>query len=145
MRLLLSFLLLVIASLPALSSEARIGSVKKIKGDASIVREGTKNPAAVGDVVRQFDVLETGEGASMGVTFIDETMVSIGPDSQLIVDEYVFDPGAEEYSFVSRMARGTMFFVAGVMSKLSPDAASVVTTRGVIAIRGTRFMVRVDD
>ena len=38
-----------------------------------------------------------------------------------------------------------MNYVSGVIAKLQPDAVSVKTPTGTIGVRGTQFVVKVDD
>jgi hypothetical protein len=101
-------------------------------------------PAAVGTPVHQDDVIETGADGSVGVTFKDNTTMSIGPDTKLAVDEFVYAPEQEKYGFRTRMVQGTLFYVSGTIAKLAPEAVSVATPVGTIGIRGTRFLVKVD-
>jgi len=122
-----------------------IGHVKSLDGAAFIITGDDRRAAKLGDAIVQNDVLETGEPGAIGVTFIDDTMVSLGPDTRLTIDEYVFSPADGQYSFVSKVGKGTMLFVSGVMGKLAPEAVSVETPAGTIGIRGTRFLVQVKD
>jgi hypothetical protein len=94
--------------------------------------------------VYQYDVLNTDSEGSLGIVFIDESSLSLGPDTTLTVDEYVFAPGTNEGSFLSRVTRGTLLYVSGLIAKVSPESVAVETPVGTIGIRGTRFMVKVE-
>ncbi len=142
MGVVLSVVFLVSGS--AVAEEATIGRVKNSSGSAFIVSAGERRAAVAGSPVLQGDVLETGVDGSMGIMFKDESRLSLGPDTQLVVDEYVFVPEDEKASFVSRMLRGTLLYVSGTIAKISPEAASVETPVGTIGIRGTRFMVKME-
>lgn len=132
-----------LAAMPAGADEAVIGGIKTSTGDAVIVRDGQRLPAKVGAQVRRNDVLVTGQDGSLGVTFRDETRMSIGPNTEIALDQYVFAPEQESYSLVTRITRGTLFYVSGLIAKLSPENAKVVTPGGTIGSRGTTFVVRV--
>jgi len=127
------------------ADEAVIATVKTVQGTAAVNSAGTKVPAVLGARLHKNDVIETGADGAVGVTFKDNSMISIGPGTSLALDEFVFAPAEEKYSFITRMARGTMFYVSGVMAKLAPGAVSVVTPVGTIGIRGTRFLVKLED
>jgi len=62
---------------PAVASE--IGQVKVAKGAVQVEREGKRVAATVGMPVRTSDVLVTGADGSAGVTFSDNSLVSVGP------------------------------------------------------------------
>jgi len=123
-----------------------IGRVKEVQGTASITSNGGRSAARVGDAIYLQDVLETGSDGAMGVTFKDESQLSLGADTSMTVDEFVYAPGGqEEASFLTKMTRGTVLFVSGLIAKSSPDAAKVETPEGTIGIRGTRFVVSVEE
>jgi hypothetical protein len=125
-------------------AETPAGMIKTVSGAAFVVHGSQREPAKVGRELVRDDVLETGADGAVGVTFRDNATVSIGPETQLALDDFVFAPEREQYSFVTKMTRGTMAFVSGTISKLSPESVSVKTPVGTIGIRGTRFLVKLD-
>jgi hypothetical protein len=122
-----------------------IGAVQKTSGSASVIRQGQTFPAQPGFKVRMNDILQTGPGGSMGVVFQDETALSLGPDSLLAIDEYVFAPKKGKFSIVLKMLKGTAVYFSGLISKLAPDAARFETPSASVGIRGTKFAVKVED
>jgi len=137
--------LIVLCAPPALAEQAAIGSIKTLEGSATIIRGETRMAAAIGTALHQSDILETGDDGALGITFRDETMLSIGPGTEIKLDQYAFAPDEERYSLVTRITRGTLFYVSGLIAKLSPTATSVVTPGGTIGVRGTRFAVRIQQ
>jgi hypothetical protein len=125
----------------AATVEQPAGRVKNASGEAFVIRGELRSAAQPGSAVFQNDVLETGEDSSLGVTFRDESRLALGPDTRLVVDEYVYQPEGDK-SFLTRLVRGTVLCVSGVIAKLSPDAAEMETPDGTIGIRGTRFLVK---
>jgi len=121
-----------------------IGYVKKVERPAFVVRQGKRQTADIGHSVYMNDLLKTGPTGAMGVTFKDNTMISIGPDTEFVVDEFVYQPREKALSFTSRMTRGTLHFVSGTIAKLAPESVSVETPPGTIGIRGTRFLVKIE-
>ncbi len=128
---------------PAFAQDARVATVKTLSGDAYIVRAGQKTPAQIGAALEQGDELETGPNGAMGVTFVDNTTMSLGPKSRIALTEFVFDPNRDKYSFVSTISSGTFMFVSGLIGKISPGSVAVKTPVASIGIRGTRFLVKV--
>ena len=135
----------VLMSAPAgaQSDASPAGHIKSVSGEASIQRGDSVIPATVGAAVQESDVLRTGADGSLGVTFKDSGRISIGPDTEIAVQEFVFVPRSNKMAFVTKMSRGTMQFFSGVISKLAPQKVSVITPSGTIGVRGTRFVVKV--
>jgi len=135
----------VLCSPAAVFAADGVATVKTTQGAAFVVTEGSRTPAAVGLAVPEHATLETGAGGSIGVTFRDNSTISIGPDTQIAIDDFVFKPEAQQYAFVTRMAKGTMAYVSGTIAKISPESVAVKTPVGTIGVRGTHFLVKLDD
>jgi len=123
---------------------APIGYIKELSGTAFVISEESRRPAQLAEPILLNDTLETASDGALGVLFIDDSRLSIGADTSLTIDEYVYVPGSDEGSFISRMARGTLLYVSGLIAKLSPESARVETPVGTIGIRGTRFLVKLE-
>jgi hypothetical protein len=137
--------LLLAAALSAWADEAPIGYVKTLSGAATITTNKNKVSAQLGTPLFQGSQLKTGPKSSMGITFKDDTVMSFGADTELTVDEYLFAPSQGKLKLGSSLAKGSMNYVSGVIAKLQPDAVSVKTPTGTIGVRGTQFVVKVDD
>jgi hypothetical protein len=124
---------------------APIGFVKTIAGDATVTTDKAAVKAQAGTPVYEGSQLKTGAKSSMGVTFKDETVMSFGPDTELTVDEYLYAPSQGKLKLGSKMAKGSMNYVSGVIAKLQPDAVSVRTPTGTIGVRGTQFLLMVEE
>ena len=128
----------------AQSAGASIGYVKTLAGDASIVRGGQRSAAEVGRPLYEKDVLETGKNGALGATLKDNTLLSLGPNSSLALESYLLKPDREAYSLVTRITRGTVQYVSGLIAKLSPNSVQIKTPVATLGVRGTRLLVRVD-
>ena len=89
-------LLIATAGVPAAAEappivQKPIAQIKKVTGQASVLRSGERRPAKVGDMLFVKDVIETGSDGGIGITFIDNTVFSAGPNSQIALDEFQFD------------------------------------------------------
>jgi len=126
----------------ALAAAEDAGQIKTSKGAAQIERSGQKLPATVGQVVQQGDVVVTGADGSVGITFRDSSLVSIGPDSALVIDRFVFDSTTHQGNFDATLKQGTLAVVSGKLAKQSPDAMKVKTPAAILGVRGTEFLVR---
>jgi hypothetical protein len=122
-----------------------VGQVKVSKGTAHVEREGARLPASVGMPIRQSDTLVTGADGSLGVTFADNSLLSIGPNSVLAVEKFAFNPVTHEGRFDTSLKRGTLAVVSGKMVKQSPDAMRVRTPASILGVRGTEFVVKIEE
>lgn len=118
--------------------------VKAVKGQAFVVTAGHAAPASIGMLVHQNDDLVTDGGGALGVTFIDNTTLSLGANSKLIMTAYAFEPRAHRFAFAATLAKGSLMWVSGRMTELAPDAVALYTPFGTIGVHGTRFLVEVD-
>lgn len=135
----------VLAATSAWADSAPIGFVKTVTGEATVTTAGKSVKAEVGTPVQVGSTLKTAAKSSLGVTFKDETVMSFGPNTELTVDEYLYAPSQGKLKMGSKLAKGSMNYVSGVIAKLQPDAVSVATPTGTIGVRGTQFVVVVDE
>lgn len=138
------WLALVLGTLPARAQDAVIGYVKTVQPDAAIVIAGKSTAAQPGMALQAGYLLMTGPRGSMGVTFRDNTVMSLGPDTHLVVDEYLYAPAKGDLKLGATLTRGTLQYISGIVAKLKPDAVTVKTPVGIIGVRGTRFLAQVD-
>ncbi len=128
---------------PVSAQEA--GHIKVSRGAVQIERAGQKTPAAVGAVVQAGDVVSTGPDGSVGITFLDNSLLSAGPSSVLAIDRFAFDSTTHQGSFESSLRKGTLAVVSGKLAKQSPEAMKVKTPAAVLGVRGIEFLVRTGD
>lgn len=140
--LLVTFSLLAMAAQPAF---ANIGRVKQTVGTASIERKGARVDPVVGTSLLPGDVLVTGKGGQIAVTFADNTRFSVGPNSRVAVDTFTFDRTTRSGAFETRVEKGSLGVVSGQIAKSRRDAMKVRTPTSLLGVRGTRFIVNVPD
>jgi len=141
MRAILAVLLLVAA--PAMAADA--GLVKVSKGSVRIQRGGTTLAAPVGTAVHTSDVIVTGADGSAGITFTDNSLVSVGPNTVFAIDKYRFDTTTHAGEFEGNLKQGKLAAVSGKMVKQSPESMKIRTPSAVMGVRGTEFVVQVDE
>ena len=141
----LSASLLVTLPLSSPAQAEAIGYVKTVSGEAWVTTAGQRVPAKPGTPVMLGSQLKTQPQASLGVTFKDNTLMAFGPDTELMVDEYLYAPAQGQLKLGTRLTKGSLNYVSGVIAKLKPDAVTVKTPTGIIGVRGTQFVARVED
>lgn len=134
-----------ILAFSAAALAADVGEVKTANGASHIEREGARLAVKVGMPVRQSDKLVTGADGAVGITFLDNTLVSAGPNSTLTIDSYSFDSTTHAGKFDASLSRGSLAVISGKMVKQSPEAMRIRTPSSVLGVRGTEFVVKVAD
>ncbi|HEC90391.1 MAG TPA: hypothetical protein ENI55_01860, partial [Alphaproteobacteria bacterium] len=132
------FVQLAQAAAAAAATEA-IGRVAATDGLVEDVHaDGGRVDLAKGDPIFQGDTIETGKGAAIGITFVDDSTFSLGGNGQMTIDKMVYDPEAHSGVMKSNMALGVFSFVSGQIARSAPDAMTVQTPVATIGIRGTK-------
>ena len=128
-----------------LPAHADVGQIKVATGQVFVDRNGQSLSGRVGLVLEADDVLRTGSDGSVGITMRDNSLLSAGPNSILSLERFEFDPTTSEGRFDARLRRGTLAVVSGRIAKKSPQAMTVRTPSAVLGVRGTEFVVSVDE
>jgi hypothetical protein len=147
MRLTLSIVILLVtlsllAPGPAAAQET-VGVVRVSAGKATVTRGGQVLPVAAGTKLLAGDTLDTGPDGSLGVILRDNSTLSLGPESRLVIKKFLFSPTKRKFGLLARISRGTMAYLSGLIGKLAPGSARFETPTASIGIRGTRFAVKV--
>ncbi len=127
------------------SAQADIGQIKTLKGDVKLVRAQETKAASAGESLEQADTLVTGANSSVGMTFIDGTRFSAGPNSTIELSRFKFDTTTHEGEFQTSIKKGTLAVISGRIAKSSPQAMKVRTPSSILGVRGTRFLVKVGN
>jgi len=102
--------------------------------------------AGVGEPIYLNDEITTPAGASLQVLLRDQTVFSIGPNSTLVFDEFIFDPSASDgLALTASVKKGTFKFISGKISKLKPGAMTLKLPNATASVRGTSVLGRVDE
>ena len=138
-----AILLIAVPSGPQAADTLPIAQVKKVTGQVVIQRSGRRLPAKVGDPLFEKDIVETGPDGGIGITFVDNTVFSTGPNSQLALDEFQFDSNNFRGSMLADMRQGTLAVVSGDITRSSPGAMKIKTPTAQLGVRGTTFAIQV--
>ena len=129
-------------ALSCMQAAASVGQVKTVKGEAFIERGGQRVPIAVGTAIEASDVIRTGKDGSVGISFVDNSRMALGPRSTLAIDRFEFDSTPHDGRFEAQLRKGTLSAVSGKIAHRSPQAMTVRTRSTILAVRGTEFVVR---
>ena len=130
----------LLSAQPAL---AEIGRIKSNVGPVSIQRAGTMIAAKPGQTLEQGDVVVTGKTGRVGIAFLDNTRMALGPNSKITLNEFSYDRSRQTGTFLTSVNRGSLGVVSGNIAKSKRDAMRVRTPTSMLGVRGTKFVVEV--
>ena len=129
----------------AAAQNPQIAQVKTVSGQVFIQRAGAHVSVKIGDPLFEKDTVDTGADGAIGITFIDNTVMSAGPNSEVALEEYRFDSSNFNGSMLTDLRKGTLSMVSGDIAKSSPAAMKVKTPAAILGVRGTHFVVQVPE
>ena len=118
------------------STSSRIGLVAEAVNVVKGTIEADTRNIKVSDEVFQQELIETNSVSATQFLFLDETILTIGPESQLVLDEMVFNPNATKGKVVVTAVKGLFTFVSG---SLPSESYEIKTPTATIGVRGTQF------
>jgi len=120
--LLLSVLCLLAAPGPTVAGET-IGVVRTVSGDATITAGKTRSrPPRVETPGRGHPRHRSGRVARRHPP--DDSSLSIGPESRLVLQSFHFSPYEGKFDLAARITQGTMAYLSGLIGKLAPQKAA---------------------
>lgn len=140
----LSFLIMLGHASWSQANSSYVGIVRSVSNEASVLRNHTPIPAETNMKVMNGDVLKTGPDGSLGLIFEDDTIVSMGPASEFIIQDFAFSPAEKKLSLLIKMIQGTFAFLSGQLTKLAPDSVHLETPDATIGMRGTHVLIQID-
>jgi hypothetical protein len=121
-----------------------IGIIKSVSGDVFLVSTDTSIKAVPNMKISQGDLIRTGPNSNVGLIFEDDTVASLGSNSEMCIEQFLFDPAAGKLAFITKLFRGTFSFISGQIAKLAPDKVRLETPDATLGVRGTKFLVKID-
>jgi hypothetical protein len=119
-----------------------IGHVTKLVGTATAIRNGVSIILNQGDNVEKGDVVQSGSGSTLGLTFIDGTVFGLSANARMVLNEMIYDPNGSDNSTLISLVSGTISFVAGQTAKHGD--MKIDTPVATMGIRGTAVLVEID-
>jgi hypothetical protein len=127
-------------TVPALTT---IGTAAAVRGRVAAAAPAAAGAEPVGRIVTSGmpmylnDHVRTGKEGRLQVLLADETVFTLGPDSDMVLDEFVYDPATNAGKMTANIARGTFRFVTGKLAHKDPQGMKVKLAVGTIGIRGS--------
>jgi hypothetical protein len=111
-----------------------VGNTKTVVRTVTGSIEGDLRRLKMRDDIYHNELITTGKGSATEIKFLDETTLTLGPNAEMTLDRFVFDPDPKKSAFVMTAAKGAFRFVSG---KLPKKSYIIHTPSATIGIRGT--------
>jgi hypothetical protein len=118
-----------------------IGTITALKGKADIKRGKSLLTAHLGDKLQEKDSVITRDSTKVQIIFKDETIITIGKNSNFSIAQYVYEDNNPKPSARFGLVRGAMRTITGKIGKIAPRRFTVKTATTTIGIRGTNFTI----
>jgi hypothetical protein len=124
----------ILAFAPAASAQqGKIGIAAQIQNQVSVVSGNTRT-LRLGNDVFTGERIRTGQSSNAQLTFLDQTNLTIGSQSEVTLDKFVFDPNRGAGNVALSTTAGALRFISGAQN---PNTYKVTTPVATITIRGT--------
>ncbi len=112
----------------------KVGVAAAIKNDVQGSSGGAAQKLAPGSQLFEQEVVKTGADSLAQLIFLDETSLSVGPQAQVKLDKFVFDPNRKAGSVILSASKGAFRFVDGAQD---PRNYTIKTPVATIGVQGT--------
>lgn len=127
--------LAVVMALPtSMAGAQQVGTAAAVNPAAQARGSGGARTIVLGQSIAHRERIQTTSAGSVQLLFLDKTSMTIGPNSDLAIDEYVYDPNSNTGKLAATLTKGVMRFVGGQISHAGN--AQVTTPNAVVGIRG---------
>jgi hypothetical protein len=137
-------LICLVALVPLAVQAAPAGTFIEVEGTVDLLKGGKvpAMPVKVGGAVEVGDVVRTKSQSRAQIKFVDDTILTIAPESGITIEEYMFDAAKSERKAVVGVLRGLVHTaVEKVYQKAEPDFI-LKTHTAVLGVRGTKWYTK---
>lgn len=135
---------LVAMPLAAQQTSGWVAQVKVSRGIVQIERGGQRYPAPVGLRLKENDIVLTEANGSVGLMFNDNSMLSMGPNAEVVLERYAYDSTTYLGAFDAFVKRGAVSIEAGNLANAQADAIRVKTPQAEMRGPARNFAVNVE-
>lgn len=134
-------IVLVIWAEGSLAQSESAGIVTRLRGEAFVERNLIRFELHEGSEIFSDDVAITGDSARLEISLNDNSVLTLGDQSTLIIRDFVYDPDTKMGNAFFVLTRGVLRTISGEIAYSQKDNFLVKTTVATIGIRGTDFFV----
>ena len=98
-----------------------------------------------GDKVYLGETIYAGVNSGTQLLLLDQSTFTIGSDSEVVIDTFIYDPGSNVGKIITKVKKGSLKVISGLISLNNPDNLSITVPAGTIGTRGTEFQTIVNN
>ena len=132
---------LVLYSAVSATAAENIGVTSSVTNKVTGTLGGDPRELGIGSGIFQDETIETWKESTTQLMFLDETTLTMGPDSSMMLDKFVFDPDSNTGEFVLSTTKGAFRFITG---SVDPSSYLIETPIATMGVRGTIIEWRVN-
>jgi hypothetical protein len=141
---LVAAMLFLITGLVATAPAEVVGRITQVEGRVDLLKGGQlpATPVKLEDPVGLGDVLRTKSLSKANITFVDNTVITISPESRIAIEEYMFDPAKGKRNAVLQLFHGMALAVVSKIYKAEQPDFVIKTHTAIMGVRGTEVGIR---
>ncbi len=115
---------------------------KQLIGIVGAASGEIKTPTRIlktGDKVYLNETIFAGPDSGTQILLLDQSTFTIGSDSEVVMDTFIYDPSTNDGKIVASVKQGSLKVISGLISKKNPDSLTVEVPEGTLGSRGTEF------
>jgi len=121
-----------------------IALVQRVKGDVFAKSANETKRLHKGSLLDANMTIFTKENSLVTIIFKDDSILNLGENTLINLQTFVFQVEKHQYDFKLYLKKGEMVFESGKIGDLAPEDFQLKTPQGIVAIRGTKFAVKVE-
>ena len=115
-----------------------IGDVSRVRGNISALYQNLPRTLNVGGDIKFMDTIITGDDTRAEMVLIDDSILTVGDDTVLAIDEMIYDPNSQSQGIIT-LTKGVFRMVSGKINKTKDGQLTLRTPLATIGVRGTDF------
>ena len=142
MKRILSLIIGILFTVNIAQAEEKLNIEKQLVGIVGAISGTVKTEnreLKVGDKIYLNETILSGSNAGTQILLLDQSTFTIGSDSEVVMDTFIYDPSTNDGKIVAKVKEGSLKVISGLISKKNPDALTVEVPEGTLGSRGTEF------
>ena len=126
-------------------SAQKAGTFKVISGSVKTLRDSKVHKVEIGDSVFIGDQIITAAASFAGITLYDNTRLTSGPNSSVVINAFSFDTTTHDGELNAHINKGSLAVISGQLAKSSPESVVFNTNTMTVGVRGTEFIIEAHE
>jgi hypothetical protein len=137
-------IILASSAVPGFAEESSVGVAGAVNPQAfGQPPAGSIEQLAIGQNVVRNEKISTFNKGQVQLIFADQSTLTLAENSEIVIDEYVYDPQKQAGTMTATVTTGVLRYVGGKISK--KNDVSFMTPSGVVTVRGGIALIKVSS